>query len=134
MLPKREERIETDLLFMMDFHLSGGALVSTMNYVGAALAHGQSVVLFDWRRYDSDVLRPPKPEVRQMAQEGKLQIVAAGEKVSASTVIVSDPVILQHAVDMCPKVDFQIFRHPRQPDGRASERWRRCPMRPSRRA
>ena len=44
-----------------------------------------------------------------MAQEGKLRVVAAGEKVSASTVVVGSPVILQHAVDLCPQVEFKNF-------------------------
>jgi glycosyltransferase involved in cell wall biosynthesis len=108
-LPDREDRIKCDLLFIMDFNLSGGAFASTMNYVNAAIAGGLSVALFHWRRYDLDVTKPLKPEIRQMAQGGKLRIVAPGEKVQTSTMIAVYPVLLQHVIDLCPDIEFDNF-------------------------
>ena len=108
-LPRREARVECDILFIMDFNLGGGAFVSTMNYVEAALAQGLSPALFHWRRYDLDGTSPLKSEIRQMAQEGKLRIVAPGEKVSTSTVILGYPCLLQHVIDLCPQVKFSTF-------------------------
>ena len=51
-----------------------------------------------------EIREPLKPTIRQMAQVGKLRVVAPGEKVRASTVIVGSPIILQHVVDLCPEL------------------------------
>jgi glycosyltransferase involved in cell wall biosynthesis len=95
-----------DVLFVADFNSDDGDHVSTMNYVDAAREQGLSVALFHWSRYDRDVQRPLNGEIRQLAQDGKVQIVAPGEKASASTVIVGDPALLHHRIDLCPSLDF----------------------------
>ena len=105
-LPKKEECHECDLLVVMDFNIGGGAFVSTMNYINAALADGKSVAVFHWRRYDLDVRKRLNPQVRQMAQDGKLRIVTPGEQVRAEVVLVGYPPILQHPIDMAPTVEF----------------------------
>lgn len=101
---EREAAANCDLLFIMDFNLSGGAFVSTMNYIEAALAQGKSVALFQWRRYDLDVRRRLKPAIRDMAQAGQLRVVAPGEVVHAHTVIVGYPVVLDAMIDLPPNV------------------------------
>ncbi|TQE92819.1 MAG: glycosyltransferase family 2 protein, partial [Spiribacter salinus] len=108
-LPHRREELVLDLVFILDFNLSGGAYVSTMNYVEAALAQGLRVGLFHWRRYDLDVTRPLRPEIRQMAQEGRIHVVTPGEKVSARTVIAGYPPVLQHGIDMAPVLSCTRF-------------------------
>ncbi len=107
LLPARTERVDCDLVFIMDFNLNAGAFVSTMNYVEAAIAHGYSVGLFHWRRYDLNVSRPLKREIRKMAHDGRVRIIAPGESVRASTVIVGYPVILRHVIDLCPEIEFE---------------------------
>ena len=102
---EREEGVTCDLLFIMDFNLSGGAFVSTMNYVEAALAEGKSVALFHWRRPDLDIRRRLKSEIRDMAQAGRVRIVAPGESVRAHTVIVGYPAVLDAMIDLPPNVD-----------------------------
>jgi len=101
---EREDRVHCDLLFIMDFNLNGGAFVSTMNYVEAALAQGRSVALFHWRRPDLDVRRRLKASIRGMAHDGRVRIVAPGEAVTADTVIVGYPPILDAMIDLAPEV------------------------------
>jgi hypothetical protein len=108
-LPQRQNRAECDVLFLMDFNVGGGAFDSTMHCVNAALAQGLSVALFHWPRYDSDVTKPLNAEIRKMAQECKLRIIAPGEKVYAPNVILGDPRILEFAIDLCPEVEFVNF-------------------------
>ena len=105
LLPERTNPV-CDILFIADFNFVGGAYVSTMHYIQAAVAQGLSVALLHWRRYDLDAQRPLKREIRQLAREGKLQIVAPGEQVKASHVIVGYPAILQHRIDLCPRIEF----------------------------
>ncbi len=101
--------IDLDLLFIMDFNLEGGAYVSTMNYIGAAIREGYSVGVFHWRRYDLDVTRLLRKELRQMAQEGSIHIVTPGEQVRAPTVLVGYPVVLQNIIDLPPVIDLERF-------------------------
>ena len=108
-LPHRQAFVQCDVLFVMDFNSGGAAFISTMNHMSAAIARGLTVAVFQWRTYDADVRDPLNPAIRQMAQEGKLRVVAPGEKVSASSVIIGSPIILQHTVDLCPEVDFCRF-------------------------
>ena len=80
-----------------------------MDYLSAGIVEGLSVSVFQWSTYGSDLKRPLNAEIRQMAQEGKLRVVAAGEKVSTTSVIVGSPMILQHVIDLCPEVEFSNF-------------------------
>ena len=109
MLPDKQAFAQCDVLFVMDFNSDGSAYISTMNYVNAAIAQGLSVALFQWRDYTAEIREPLKPAICQMAQEGKLGVVAPGEKITASTVIVGSPIILQHVVDLCPEIQFSKF-------------------------
>ena len=98
-------RIDADLLFIMDFNLHA----SSMNYIRAAIAQRRSIALFHWPCYDSDVTAPLNANIRQMAQDGQLRVVAPGENIRASTVIVGCPVSLQHKIDLCPQIEFDQF-------------------------
>ena len=109
MLPDKQAFAQCDVLFVMDFNSDGSAFGSMMNYVNAAIAQGLRVALFQWRNYNAHTKEPLNPAIRQMAQEAKLRVVAPGEKVTASTVIVGSPIILQHAVDLCPEVQSSNF-------------------------
>ena len=104
---RRSEVREFDILFVMDFNLGGGAYHSTMNYVHAALRDGLRVGLFQWRRYDLDVLAKLNHEIRDMAANDKDEIVVAGDKVSATYVIVGYPSILNYLSDRFPSVSFK---------------------------
>ena len=108
-LSNPEDPVKTDLLVITDFNIEGGAVLSALADIRAALSCGLSVAVFHWRRYDLDVTAPLNAEIRQMAQAARVRIVAPGERVRARTVIVGSPAILQHAIDLCPKVDFDSF-------------------------
>lgn len=103
-LPERRP-VDCDLLFIGDFAMVGGAFVSTFNYIQAAIASGKSVGVFHWRRSDLDIGKPIQPVLRDLAQAGKLQIVAPGEQVRAGATIIGYPVILRDVPDLLPEID-----------------------------
>ena len=108
-LSNPDDPVKTDLLVITDFNLEGGAVLSALADIRAALSCGLSVAVFHWRRYDLDVTAPLNAEIRRMAQAARVRIIAPGERVRARTVIVGSPAILQYAIDLCPKVDFDSF-------------------------
>lgn len=109
MLPSRAEHPPLDLLFIMDFNLKGGAFVSTMNYIFAAIEAGKSVGIYHYRRYDLDVNAEVSDEILDLAQDGKVTRVAPGEAVHARTVLVGYPVPLQYLFDLPPVISCEHF-------------------------
>ncbi len=122
MLPNREERAICDTLFIADFNLGGEAFTSIVKQIGAAIARGQAVAVFHWRHYHLNVTEPLNHTIRQMAHDRKLRVIAPGESVRASTVVFASPSVLQHVVDLCPKIQFEqlIVGLDQGPDGAAS--------------
>jgi glycosyltransferase involved in cell wall biosynthesis len=109
MRPTREARINADLLFIADFNLTNSDLEFTLSYAKAAADCGRNIALFHWRHYQLDVTAPLQRDVRQLAQENKVRIIAPGESVRASTVIVGTPTVLYHVIDLCPQMEFDTF-------------------------
>jgi glycosyltransferase involved in cell wall biosynthesis len=105
-LPQAIEQIDCDLLLVADFSLHSTTLASATNYVKAAVAGLKSLALFHWARFDLGSPSRISPELRQMAQEGRVTIVAPGEKVRSRITMIIGPAILAHAIDLCPKIDF----------------------------
>ena len=97
---------EHDLLLIGDFNMSGGTQRSAMNMMAAACQAGLDTALMHYRRYDLDVTKPLKHEVRQEAWERGVRIVAPGETVRAKTVVVTYPPILDVLMDRFPQVDY----------------------------
>ncbi|MCH8504318.1 MAG: hypothetical protein LAT50_08350, partial [Ectothiorhodospiraceae bacterium] len=106
---ERRKSSQLDVLIVTDFNVQGGAYVSTMNYVRAALRAGLRVGLFQWRRYNLDAAKSLNPEVLSLAQTGAVELVTPGEEVHAQYVIVGYPVVLQHVIDMPPQLDCDHF-------------------------
>lgn len=110
MRPKREAELpHYDLVVIADFNLDGGAFVSTINYVNAALALGKKVAIFHWRRADLDVTLPLKTRLRERARAGEFDILAAGEVVEADRVLVGYPVVLRYRLDAVPEIRTRQF-------------------------
>ena len=107
-LPSRPAISQYDVLFIADFNRDC-AVSCTMDHLRLMIAKGITLSIFQWPAYHSEVDQPLNPLVRQMAQAGLLRVVAAGEKVSTSTVIVGCPEILEHAIDLCPQLQFSNF-------------------------
>jgi hypothetical protein len=103
-LPAPEKRPRFDIMMIMDFNIGGGAYVSTMNYVKAAIKVGMKVAVFHWRRDDLDVSKPLNPEVRDLELDHKIQVISPGENVSADYVLVGYPPILRSLPDNLPKI------------------------------
>lgn len=104
-LPEKRLVTELDLMFVMDMRMEGGAFTSTLNYILAAAKTGLRVGVLHWRRYDLDASRPPADAFMQALQEGLISRVTPGETVKAETVVVGYPVILNHMIDLPPRVE-----------------------------
>ncbi len=105
----RDEVRRYDIVVIADFNLSGGAFVSTMNYVNAAIAQGKRVAIFHWRRADLEVETPLKPVLRQRAAIGDFDILAPGEAVTSDVVLVGYPVVLNYRLDAVPEIRTTRF-------------------------
>ena len=105
-LSTRKGPLRSDLLFVADLSSTGATFASTVDYVEAALKTGRSVAVFNWPQYNLDVTQPLQAEIRRLSQNGELQVVAPGEKIKVSTVMVTTPVSLQHVIDLYPKVEL----------------------------
>lgn len=101
---RRSEPRCYDLVIVADFNLDGGAFVSTLHYVNAAIALGKTVAIFHWRRADLDVTMPLKASLRERARAGQFDILSAGETVDARRVIVGYPVVLRYRLDVIPTI------------------------------
>lgn len=99
----RERRY--DLVVVCDFALYGGAFGSTLNYILAARAAGLSVAVYHWRKYDLRADAPLNPRLYQVCFEHGVDILTVGDAVSAETVMIGYPAILQHLPDALPQVD-----------------------------
>ena len=106
---RRIDRESYDLLVMMDFAMSGGAFVSTLNYVQAAVQAGKRVAVFHYRRYDLDPAARPQPAVLELAQQGKVYVLPPGGKLDVKTVVVGYPMILRTKMDFPPEVRPEQF-------------------------
>lgn len=96
-----------DVVFIGDFNMSGGTYHSAMNMLRAARAAGLKAGIFQYRRYDLDVTEPLRKDLIDHALENDVRIVCAGESVDVDTVVVTHPSILNHHLDMFPKMDHR---------------------------
>ena len=93
-----------DLLFIGDFNFLGGTQKSALNMIRAARAAGLDAALLQYRRADQDLTRPLNADVRRLARDNDVRIVAPGETLEARTVVVTYPPVLQEALDRFPNV------------------------------
>lgn len=105
--PSRDRRY--DLVVIADFNMSGGAFGSTMHYVEAALTLGLRVALCQWRRFDLDTSLPLNEALRERSLKGDFDVLAPGDEVTAETVLVGYPVILNQKPDLFPRVRTKRF-------------------------
>jgi glycosyltransferase involved in cell wall biosynthesis len=108
-LLSRFEPRQYDLLVIMDFAMKGGAFVSTLNYIQAAIKLGKRIAVFHWRRYDLNPKLGPESLIRELAQLGQVDIVAPADEVRAQTVIAGYPAILNFKIDLPPVVTAERF-------------------------
>lgn len=93
-----------DLLLIGDFNFQGGTQKSALNMLAASRAASLSTALLHYRRYDQDVTAPLNPDVRRFAWDKDIRVVAPGERVTARTVVLSYPPILDHVMDRFPEI------------------------------
>lgn len=93
-----------DLLLIGDFNLLGGTTQSALHMLGAAEAAGLRAALLHYRRHDLDPTRPLSPAIRARAAAAGTRIVSPGERITARTVILTYPPLLDVALDHFPEV------------------------------
>jgi hypothetical protein len=103
-LPVRENVVVCDLLLVSDFDAGVDHLTHALAHIQNALAASLSVALFHWRHYQLDAKTPLSSVLRQLAQEGRVTIVAPGLTVETKKALVLAPTMLAHQIDLPPKV------------------------------
>lgn len=99
---RRPDAKPFDLLVVAPFNeLSAESVVTRLR---SAVDAGRSVALLNWRIYGSDPTQPLPSAVRQLAQDGKVSIVAPGEKVRATTGVLHTPAVTRNLIDLMPQV------------------------------
>nr|MBA3326614.1 glycosyltransferase [Paracoccaceae bacterium] len=96
-----------DLLFIGDFNFLGGTQKSALAMIAAARAAGLDAALMQYRRVDQDVTQPLNAAVRAMAWAAGVRIVAPGERLRATTVVVTYPPVFDTALDRFPQVEHE---------------------------
>lgn len=94
-----------DLLFIGDFNLSGGTTKSAVNMMLAARRSGFSVALLQYRRFDLNPNQALAAEIRTFAIEQNIRILAPGERLSVTTVIVTYPAIFDSLMDRLAAIE-----------------------------
>ena len=107
-LPDRPARPAYDLLLVADTNTPTRAYSSAMAHVGEAIDRGDRVAIFHWPDFDS--YGPTHRAVWSLAHAGKLDVISAGEEISAETVLIADPSPLRHPLDRFPVVTWKALR------------------------
>ena len=94
-----------DVVFVGDFNVDGKRFDSAMNMLRAARAAGLDAGLFQYFRYGGDVTKPLRKDVIEHAMQNDVRIVSAGENVDVDTVVIFDPAVLTHRLDMFPQMN-----------------------------
>lgn len=101
-LPDRTVQTSAPKLIIADFNAATEAAALANAAVDAMAGAGDPPAIFNWRDYDSDVTAPLGARLRQMAAEGRIRIIAPGERVEAGEIVIFGPGILRHRIDLFP--------------------------------
>lgn len=96
-----------DIVFVSDFALKGGAFVSTLNYMKAAIRAGLKIAALHWRKYELDTDSPLNPLFYEACLQHGVELLTDGDVVSSRHVIVGYPAILQQLPDRLPQIDCE---------------------------
>jgi glycosyltransferase involved in cell wall biosynthesis len=107
--PERGQGDPLDTLFIGDFNFLGGTQKSALAMIGAARSAGLRVGLLHYRRYDQDVTSPLSQDVRRIAAEQDVRIVASGETLRAGSVIVTYPPVFAERMDRFPRIGHDVL-------------------------
>ncbi|WP_207706518.1 glycosyltransferase [Desulfallas thermosapovorans] len=109
MWPKREvrpsERRHFDVILISDFRMIGGSTLSSVEEIKAQKRLGLRTGLIQMSRYDIDPKRGILPQVRELIDGDKVQMIVYGEKVSCDILNIRYPPVLQEWQRYVPDVD-----------------------------
>ena len=105
-LSKPNGQLDCDLILVGDLSFGSSALSPTINYINLSETVGLKMGVFHWPQFNRDYPSRLAPQLRQMAQDGKISVVAPGENARTGLLMVIGPVVLCHAIDLCPKIEF----------------------------
>lgn len=119
-LPKIEPPAHYDMLFILDACPDVQSLESDLSLIKAAQNPTRRIAIFHWRHYELDPQSGLHPDIASWIHDRIIDRIAPGEEVHAKKVIVTHPKILEHAIDLAPKIhcgDFSIIKNdPRNSD------------------
>ncbi len=94
-----------DIVIVNDFNRDGACFHAAMDMLRAARAAGLDVGIFQHFHYDGNVTRPLRSEVIEYAAQNDVRIISAGESVDVDAVVIADPTVLSHRLDMFPHMN-----------------------------
>lgn len=106
-LPDRDIPIECDVVLIDDFNRSDEVRERARDHVSRAEAAGRSMALFHWKQYEADPTKPLAAQIRQLAFDGRVRIIAPGEEVRTRLLVVGSPSVTRHMIDLTPRIEFK---------------------------
>lgn len=107
--PARGQGASLDTLFIGDFNFLGGTQKSALAMISAAREGDLATGLLHSRRFDQDVTNPLNHDVRRLAQALDVRIVAPGEALWATHVIVTYPPVFAELIDRFPQITHETL-------------------------
>ena len=121
LLPDRPSPPLYEVLVLADSRVDGEPMSSTLAFILAHVEARKRIAFFHWPHFDGHL--SINPQIWRMAQDGQLDVVCAGEQVSAKAVLIGDLTIMQCMLDRPPTISAErVYANPSTPVGEASLR------------
>ena len=98
-----------DLLFVGDFSAQNTTWFRVLNHINLANSKGFSTAIFHWPSFYSESPCRLHSGVRQLAHNNETFILSPGQAARTTSLIVSDPSVLVHKIDLFPSIEFQVL-------------------------
>jgi glycosyltransferase involved in cell wall biosynthesis len=93
-----------DFVVISDFALKGGAFVSTLNYIIAAVRDNRRVAVVHWRKFDLNNHAPVNPKLYDACLKYNIDILTPGDTVTSKYVLFGYPAIINTLLDDFPRI------------------------------
>jgi len=110
MLPNGSGRSHYDVVLISDFRHLGGTTASNVQELLAQKQAGLSTAIVQVDRHDFPVDRPIHTAVQELADQGAVDIVVYGDKISAKVAIIRFPAIFGELNSFLPDVEAQQLK------------------------
>lgn len=93
-----------DVIVISDFAMKGGPYISSLNFLRAAGRMGQKIAVVHWRKYGFLANASLNASFYDACLKFGIDILAPGDVVDASAVIIGNPTLLQYRPDFFPVI------------------------------